>query len=29
MAAVVAAEPGHAPPKKIHMTRSHTTCVPT
>jgi hypothetical protein len=29
MAAAVAAQPGHAPPRKIHMTRSHTTCVPT
>jgi hypothetical protein len=31
MAAVVevAAQPGHAPPRKIRGTRSHTTCVPT
>jgi hypothetical protein len=26
---VVAAQPGHAPPRKIHKTRSHTTCEPT
>jgi hypothetical protein len=25
----VAAQPGHAPPKKIHRTRSHTMRVPT
>jgi hypothetical protein len=25
----VAAQPGHAPPEKIHRTRSHTTRVPT
>jgi hypothetical protein len=29
MAAVVAAQPGHTPPKKIRRTRSHTTRVPT
>jgi hypothetical protein len=29
MAVVVAAQPGHAPPRKIQRTRSHTTCVPT
>jgi hypothetical protein len=29
MAAAVAAQPGHAPPKKICRTRSHTTRVPT
>jgi hypothetical protein len=29
MAAAVAAQPGHAPPKKIYRTRSHTMCVPT
>jgi hypothetical protein len=29
MAAAVAAQPGHAPPRKIRRTRSHTTCVPT
>jgi hypothetical protein len=29
MAAVVAAQPGHAPPEKICRTRSHTTRVPT
>jgi hypothetical protein len=29
MAVVVAAQPGHAPPRKIHRTRSHTTRVPT
>jgi hypothetical protein len=29
MAAAVAAQPGHAPPRKIRRTRSHTTRVPT
>jgi hypothetical protein len=29
MAAAVAAQPGHAPPRKIRKTRSHTTGVPT
>jgi hypothetical protein len=29
MAAAVAAQPGHAPPKKIRGTRSHTTREPT
>jgi hypothetical protein len=28
-AVVVAAQPGHAPPEKIHRTRSHMTRVPT
>jgi hypothetical protein len=28
-AVVVASQPGHAPPGKIHRTRSHTTRVPT
>jgi hypothetical protein len=28
-AVTVAAQPGHAPPRKIHRTRSHTTCVST
>jgi hypothetical protein len=28
-AVAVAAQPGHAPPEKIHRTRSHTTRVPT
>jgi hypothetical protein len=29
MAAAVAAQPGHAPPRKIRRTRSHTTREPT
>jgi hypothetical protein len=29
MAAAVAAQLGHAPPKKIRRTRSHTTCIST
>jgi hypothetical protein len=29
VAVAVAAQPGHAPPRKIRMTRSHTTHVPT
>jgi hypothetical protein len=29
MAAAVAAQPGHIPPRKICRTRSHTTRVPT
>jgi hypothetical protein len=29
MAAAVVAQPGHAPPRKICSTRSHTTCEPT
>jgi hypothetical protein len=29
MAAAVAAQPGHAPPRKIRKTRSHTMCEPT
>jgi hypothetical protein len=29
MAAAVAAQPGHVPPRKIRRTRSHTTRVPT
>jgi hypothetical protein len=28
-AVVVAAQPGHAPPEKIHRTRSHMTHAPT
>jgi hypothetical protein len=29
MAAAVAAQPGHAPPAKIHRIKSPTICVPT
>jgi hypothetical protein len=29
MAAAAVAQPGHAPPRKIRRTRSHTTRVPT
>jgi hypothetical protein len=29
MAAAVAAQPGHVPPRKIRRTRSHTTREPT
>jgi hypothetical protein len=29
MAAAVAAQPGHAPPRKIRRTRRHTTHIPT
>jgi hypothetical protein len=29
MAAAMAAQPGHAPPRKVRRTRSHTTRIPT